>query len=311
MLASVAFHEVPACYDSKAGRTLLVQGSDSGRSNGPATSSWQLDGRQPYGSGQVVGPCANGSSDGRLFTWKVSEHQPKVIDLVELSHTENLTHNSLRIQFPTEVFPSVCAHSGAGQVQSGCWFHLYTLTQDGVAYRIDVPPPDKTGASVLARLAKGNISSVPLDEELLTNVQSPTSLACSGLGLLVGGSNGGVLCVPLNAFASTDQARFEPIEGVTVLKDPILQRLWSGLVNLGQRAKSLVQGSKPNPVRAMAVDRWQGRAVLLVLHEDYTLRMWDLSKQQSVLATTLSGRTKTLAASAVPGEEHCAPQPLG
>eukprot|EP00242_Pyramimonas_sp_CCMP2087_P015300 CAMPEP_0198220158 /NCGR_PEP_ID=MMETSP1445-20131203/77824_1 /TAXON_ID=36898 /ORGANISM="Pyramimonas sp., Strain CCMP2087" /LENGTH=137 /DNA_ID=CAMNT_0043897821 /DNA_START=214 /DNA_END=624 /DNA_ORIENTATION=+ len=137
MLPSVAFHEVPACYDSKAGRTLVVHGSDNGRTNGhPSASAWKLDGRQPYGSGQVVRTNANGTTSGRIFTWKVSEHQNKVIELVELSHTENLTHNSLRVQFPSAVFPSVCASPGDASSGDGSCFHLYILTQDGAAYRI-------------------------------------------------------------------------------------------------------------------------------------------------------------------------------
>jgi hypothetical protein len=160
------------------------------------------------------------------------------------------------VQFPSAVFPSVCASPGDAPSGNGSCFHLYILTQDGAAYRIDLPPPEKTNTkagqkSVLSHLGRGNISSVPLHEELLTKVQSPTSLASSASGLLVGGANGGVLCVPSYTFARVDleSVRVGPVEGVTVLKDPILQRLWSGLVNLGQRAKSLVQGTKPNPVR--------------------------------------------------------------
>ena len=84
---------------------------------------------------------------------------------------------------------------------------------------------------------------------------------------LVGGINGSVMCVPDTAFVASSAAATTtttPRDGVTVLRDPLAKRLWSGLtniVNLGSSAKSIVCGGGLNAVRSLAVAFGRGASL--------------------------------------------------
>jgi hypothetical protein len=77
------------------------------------------------------------------------------------------------------------------------------------------------------------------------------------------------MCVPDTAFVASSAAATTtttPRDGVTVLRDPLAKRLWSGLtniVNLGSSAKSIVGGGGGglNAVRSLAVAFGRGASL--------------------------------------------------
>jgi hypothetical protein len=80
-------------------------------------------------------------------------------------------------------------------------------------------------------------------------------------------------------------------DGMTVLRDPLSKRLWTGLVNLG----ASVATQKANAVRALTVafgrgDHWPGgaAALVLVLQQDGMLRVWDLHRVVCLAASPLT-----------------------
>eukprot|EP00854_Cymbomonas_tetramitiformis_P022384 gene22384-27007_t len=98
--------------------------------------------------------------------------------------------------------------------------------------------------------------------------------------ICIGGSNGSILSVQISLFGSADVSAASA--GISVLKDPIIQRLWTGLV----------QRPIP-PIKYLYSCAWQGESFLFSIDEESNLRVWDPRKQQRVLFTTLCGRQGT------------------
>lgn len=106
-------------------------------------------------------------------------------------------------------------------------------------------------------------------------------------------------CIPDTAFVSPNHADAAAStvasaaarDGMTVLRDPLTKRLWTGLVSLG----ASVATQKANAVRALTVafgrgDHWPGgaAALVLVLQQDGMLRVWDVHRAVCLAASPLT-----------------------
>ncbi|BBN19520.1 nuclear pore complex protein Nup160 [Marchantia polymorpha subsp. ruderalis] len=205
-------------------------------------------------------PTTQALGTSPYLVWRISEESPKTLELMELSCDKAVRNTGLRLafQYPLCPFASVTLSS----VRSSQWFiyEVIAITVTGVLYTIFL----KVARSTHSRfgMSKQSVSERDLSSEL-SSLRKVTCFAATSDILCIGGQSGTVICIHIGTKAEGRE------DQVFELKDleSGLSRLWGGLSFRGKNAAA---------VKCLAIQQVSGASLLLVLHEDGGLKVWDL-----------------------------------
>lgn len=220
------------------------------------------------GAGDVGGgatPAASSSAAARAnpIVWRIHAESSKVLEMVEMSGEQDVHRRGLHLAFEDNLssFASVIPSQIAGKSRYIVW----VLTAGGVVYRIQV-----SGAASGWMLCGNQQHDVSADVQRMHEV---TAFAAAPEVLCLGGRTGSITCVPFGIGSPEAEDPFELKDA-----DPGIRGLW-GFVSRGKSAGS---------VRSLVTRQLNGSFVLFALHEDGTLRLWDLLHRHRVLNHPLS-----------------------
>lgn len=209
------------------------------------------------GGGCIVNGTA--SDAGIALTWTLSSSQPDHLNLTEVDLSGQRQLQTQCLRFGASIFPHV-----AMQQQ-----RLFTLTKDGFLFSLQ---PGQSGHQSL--LQGMSITSLDLHAEL-RKLGTPTLLAVTQdqsqapSAVLIGGQSGSLLVVPISCFSTQSTARSYE-----------LQETASRYLGFF--------GKSSTPAVVWASTLWPASPELTcVLHEDFSLRFWNLRTRHRVSAGAL------------------------
>ncbi|KAL2608671.1 hypothetical protein R1flu_027244 [Riccia fluitans] len=193
------------------------------------------------------------------IVWRIREESPNTLELMELSLDKSVRNSGLLFifDFPLCPFASVTLSS----VRSSQWFiyEAVALTVTGVLCTIFL----KVAKAAHSRSGMSHQSVLQRDLSAeLFGLRKVTSFAASSDTLCIGGQSGLVICMHIGTKAEVNDQVFELKES-----EGGLSRLWGGLSLRGKGAAA---------VKCLAIQQVSGASLLISLHEDGSLRVWDL-----------------------------------
>ncbi|KAL3676747.1 hypothetical protein R1sor_026695 [Riccia sorocarpa] len=204
-------------------------------------------------------PSTQFSGTSPYIIWRIHEESPKTLELMELSLDKPVRNAGLRLTFDFPLFPF--ASVALSSVRSSQWFifEVVTLTVTGVLCTIFL----KVAKAAHSRFGMSHQSVLQRDlSTQLLGLRKVTSFAASSDTLCIGGQSGLVISMHIGTKAELDDNIFELKE-----TEGGLSRLWGGLSLRGKGAAA---------VKCLAIEQVSGASLLIVLHEDGSLRVWDL-----------------------------------
>lgn len=219
-------------------------------------------------------PLPSGSDSGtpeRLLCWQLQNSGDCSLQLAEVSLGGGPIGAAVQLTIPGHAFPSL-AHAVVGDKLC-----LYLLMSDHAVAALQLPLGGAGGgarqqqrlAPMLDSLQPHRLYCVQLGAQLAP-VGAPTAVAVSGGQLCVAGSSAVVAAVPLDA-----RGGLAPAQTTTLsTSNSLLQRLVGNLYAAGPHRLGCAGAL---PVRV------GGRQVLLLVHDDCSVRGWDVGGQQQLL----------------------------
>ncbi|KAG0622512.1 hypothetical protein M758_3G102700 [Ceratodon purpureus] len=209
------------------------------------------------------GTTPSGALRANTVVWRIHSESSRVLEMVEVSGDQDVHRRGLHLVFEDDLSPfvSVVPFQIAGKSR----YIVSVLTAGGVVYRIQV-----SGAASGWMLCGNQQHDVSPDVQRMHEV---TAFAATPEILCLGGRTGSITCVPFGTGSPEAEAPFELKDA-----DPGIRGLW-GFVSRGKSAGS---------VRSLVTRQSNGSFVLFALHEDGTLRLWDLLHRHRVLNHPLS-----------------------
>ncbi|KAG9144646.1 hypothetical protein Leryth_020942 [Lithospermum erythrorhizon] len=225
-------------------------------------SASQLTFTRDYAASSLIG------NPTTYFIWRISASEPNVLKITELYGDKEFPRNGLRIVFRDALLPFafICKNEAYTSPSS---YMLYTMTISGVAY--------------LVRLRDGlNYSScsvIPSTEITEFNTETNHDVGAivavtATRGCLVIGRNDGTA----SAFRLGSLEPSSPGFASQLRDDGAFSRLW-GIMSRNRMAA---------PVLDLVVSEIYQKKILIVLHSDGCLRVWDLLSQHRIFSHTLT-----------------------
>ena len=260
-MPALPYRETPLVDDASLRYRPVQVGGAAGDLAAPAPAWWPAP--RGVASGGLGGAAGGGGS--RAVCWRVRAALPHVIELVEWALGGAAERPSaLRLALPGTILPGGVAlapsRSPGGTV-------VAVACSDGAVYVLSL---GGGGSSSLDEVQPESVARIDLPE-LLHEGFVPTGVELAGDTLCLGAygaDRAGVLCVPLAGDAV----------GAYELRGSALNKVWEGLRSF---APQKLLGAEPRVV-ALAARAFVGvaRPLVLALHEDGSLRAWDVSGRQ-------------------------------
>ncbi|XP_024389835.1 nuclear pore complex protein NUP160 isoform X1 [Physcomitrium patens] len=198
--------------------------------------------------------------------WRIHAESSKVLEIIEISSHQDLHRRGLHLLFEEDLTTFACVVPS--QIPGKAQYVVWVLTVGGVIYRVHV-----TGAAAGWMLCGNQQHDASVDIQRMHEV---TAFAVTPNVFCLGGQTGSIICVPFGTGSPSTSGAESPFE----LKDADhgIRGLW-GFVSRGKSAGS---------VRSLVARLVNGSFFLFALHEDGTLRLWDLLHRYRVLNHPLS-----------------------
>lgn len=217
---------------------------------------WQFPNRT-WGGGAFFGASDSG------IAWNDVGNFPHCLQLFRLSISEDVKEKPVELQFSTPLFPTACT------IRDGSLIRVFLLTADSNLHCVSVSNLGHASDSLLPGISKCSL----LLATQLERIGSPNCLSASSSHVCISGKTGGILCIPVQAI----------LEGIPESAFELVDQSWFGFV-----ASSFVRTSQPGVV-GMAGIVQSGIPCLCAIHEDASLRIWDLTARKCLPAEKIEG----------------------
>ncbi|GAV86384.1 Nup160 domain-containing protein [Cephalotus follicularis] len=241
--------------------------SSSSSSHDSSTNNTRLE--QDCGGSFLVNPN-NGQQQQQqeedpssYFIWRIYSDSPNTLHLLHLSPSSSPSPIGLRLSFPSPLSPFafICTHNGGNHLYS-----LYALTVSGVAYFLKLKTLSAYSSSSVGVFLREDFVDFDL-HSLSNHIPEPITSAAAYPGrLLLATNDGSVSCYKISPPGFSYELR----------DDAGIARLWGFMSRIVA------------PVQDMVISEIQGRKLLLVLHSDGVLRVWDLLSRTKIFGHTLT-----------------------
>ncbi len=213
---------------------------------------------------------AAGSHSDRVLTWHLHNHNDSSLHLTEVALGAGQIGSAVRLEIPGQTFPALAASAVDGGM---C---VYLLLHDKAIGVLQLPLSSRhqrSGGSILDGVQGGSLQVLHAPAQLAP-LGSPTCMTVAGGHLVLGGTLDAVVCIPFDA--SGNLAVGQALQLPT--SSSLLQRFVGSLMSPSQRIGTVAALQAPGP---------GGRQVLLLVHDDCSVRAWDVATQQLLASEDL------------------------
>ncbi|KAJ9550716.1 hypothetical protein OSB04_014761 [Centaurea solstitialis] len=202
---------------------------------------------------------------------RINKASPNILEIVEFCSFAEFPRVGLRIEFANALCPFALICKNEFSSPSGSPYMLYTLTAVGVAYLIRLTDI----------INYASCSVFPPNEVVELNIQSYcnygaiTAISATAGCLIIGGRDGSVGCFRLGILDPSAPGFLHELRD-----DSSFGRLWN-----------LMSRKNVAAVKGLLCLEIQGKKLLLVLHLDGVLRVWDLLSGSKLLSYTMNDST--------------------
>ncbi|KAI3709094.1 hypothetical protein L2E82_38852 [Cichorium intybus] len=252
-----------AARSSLAGTEVPIIGSDSVRWFNVAVPSTSTSTPPPPSPEPFAPPtddassCCNIGEPPTYFIWRIDKSYPNVLEIVQFCSFEEFPRIGLRIEFTSALSPFALICKNELSSSSGNPYMLYALTVTGVAYLLRLT--DITNYASCTVFPPSDIFELTIQS--YGDYGAITAISATSRCLVIGGRTGLVGCFRLGALDPSDPGFLHELRD-----DSSFGRLWS-----------LMSRRTIAPVKSLLCLEIQGKKLILVLHLDGVLRVWDLS----------------------------------
>ncbi|KAK1303809.1 hypothetical protein QJS10_CPB11g01906 [Acorus calamus] len=196
--------------------------------------------------------------------WRIHKNLPHVLELVEVSALKEFPKSGLRLVFQDALCPFGLICKNEIQSPGESPYLLYVLTVSGVVYLLKLKN--------VCAYTSGSVSSQNEFVEFAVQGDSHTGRITAVAGifgcLVIGRQDGSIVCLQLGVLDPSMPGFIHE------LRDDLgINRIWS----------LMARGKIIGAVIDLVMLELHGTKFLLVLHEDFCLRVWDLSTHVKVL----------------------------
>jgi hypothetical protein len=252
----------------------------------------KLSNRMPLScaaGGSVALPIRSQGQPGNQLFWHLHNHTTSTLTLAEVSLSNGQVGQGVRLHIPSQVFSALAVDASAGDA---CYLFLLLSSRSVGVLRLPNPrqqqqqrpasgsSSNRSIPSVLDSVHAHSLLQLHLPQQL-SQLGVPTALAAVDGHLCIGGSEGGVTCLPLSALTS-EQA---PAQGSVLQLNP------SNLIVQMRRRMGFASSSSvvaALPVRIPAAAGGQQQESLLVVHEDGSCHQWFVSSSRQGFSQSLA-----------------------
>ena len=245
----------------------------------------------PQASGGVTTlPSDNVPSHGkgRVLLWQLDSHTTSALQLTEVSLSDGQIGRAVQLTIPSSTF----AAAAVSILDGVLWICLLTNTRSVLYLQLPASPPQHQDTtprgharhSIFDAIHPHSLRELHLPQQLAA-VGVPSSLTITDGCLCVSGSLDIVCTIPLAALLAQDTTSSFLLHTTA----SVIQRWMVSLVSSSTRVGAAA---------AFPCSDASNQQLLLLLHDDATLRAWSLSSQQQLLSVDLhpEGTTRQLRA---------------
>ncbi|KAK9145964.1 hypothetical protein Sjap_005867 [Stephania japonica] len=202
--------------------------------------------------------------------WRIHKKLPHVLELLELSPSNDFPSVGLRLVFQDALCPFAFIWQDETRSSTGIQYFLYALTVSGIAYLFQL----KNVCDYASCSTFPQNKFVGVNLQAITQAEAITAVAATKGRLLIGRQDGSINCFQLGTLDKDAPGFMHELRD-----DSGIGRIWS----LMARSRS-----GASPVQDLLVSEACGRKLLLVLHVDGSLRGWDLSSHTRLFNHVIS-----------------------
>ncbi|KAL4564311.1 hypothetical protein LXL04_028371 [Taraxacum kok-saghyz] len=263
-----------AARSSLAGMEVPIIGSDSTKWFNVAVPSTctSMPPPEPFAPPtDDASSCCNIGYPPTYFIWRIDKSCPNILEIVEFHSFEEFSRVGLRIEFTSALCPFalICKNEVSSSPVNP--YILYALTVTGVAYLIRLN--NITSYASCTVFPPSDV--VELAIQNYGDYGAITAMSATAGCLVIGGRTGLVGCFRLGILDPSDPGFLHELRD-----DSSLGRLWS---KFSRRTIA--------PVKCLVCLEIQGKRLLLVLHSDGLLQVWDLLSFSRLLSYTINAST--------------------
>jgi hypothetical protein len=243
-------------------------------------------------AGAALYPGLQGSDQQAGLLWQVENGSTGTLTLLDFSLADGALHKPLALEFHMQLFPGVVVVSTAGASAAA----VIGIAATGHLFCIPLQGNDAAQPASVQGLTADRVQLVDLSPHW-QSLGTPTALAISSQHILLGGSLGTVLAVPLRWLAEQLPSLHQSMLGLTAVSQQehhghIAQRPFE-LHESSWGLKSLIAGvwQKPRHPAVVSVCHLPGGAsgaqAALVVYDDCSIRGFNLTRQAQVVSEVL------------------------
>jgi hypothetical protein len=207
---------------------------------------------------------------GRALLWQLDSHTTSTLQLTEVSLSDGQIGRAVQLAIPSSTF----AAAAVSVVEGVLWICLLTNTRSVLYLQLPASKPQNARLSILDAITPQSLREVHLPQQL-SAVGVPSSLTITDGCLCVSGSLDLVCTIPLAALLAQDTSSIFLLHTTA----SVIQRWMGSLVSSSTRVGAAA---------AFPCSDASNQQLLLLLHDDATLRAWSLTTQQQLLSVDLS-----------------------